>query len=61
MTISIDQLRELTALQADDAGLWEHATIGEAYIAQGLRFLTHAIEGTWTFEQTRDAIKEMQP
>lgn len=57
------QLRELVALQAEDAALWDTAgvRIETAYVQQGLRFLTHAIEGTWTFEQARDAIKEMQP
>lgn len=59
--ITIEQLRELVALQAEDEALWDPRTITEAYIVQGLRFLTHAIEGTWTFEQAREAMKEMQP
>jgi hypothetical protein len=61
--ITVEQLRELTALQAEDAGLWDtdFVSIHEAYKQQGLRYLTRAIEGGWTFEQARDAIKEMQP
>ena len=59
---SIADLRHLTALMAEDDGLWGHAMhIETAYIQQGLRYLTHYIEGEWTFEQTYDALKEMQP
>lgn len=60
---TLEQLRELTAMQAEDDTLWDAcgATVGEAYIQQGLRFLTRAIEGEWTFEQAREAIKEMMP
>jgi hypothetical protein len=62
MSITIDQLRELTALQAEDACLWDHApTIGEAYTQQALRYLTRAIDGEWTFEQAKEAIREMMP
>jgi hypothetical protein len=62
MTASIEQLRELVAIQAEDACLWGQAeSIQHAYVQQGLRHLTHAIEGTWTFEQARDAIREMMP
>jgi len=61
--ISLEQLRELVALQAADEALWctDRIHIETAYVQQGLRWLTNAIEGTWTFEQARDAIKEMQP
>lgn len=60
--ITIDQLRELVAIQAEDECLWDtSATIGEAYIQQGLRYLTRAIEGEWTFDQAREAIQEMMP
>ena len=62
VTITIEQLRELVALQAEDDALWAAGVhIETAYVQQGLRWLTHAIEGTWTFEQASDAIKEMQP
>lgn len=61
MTISTEQLRELTAMQAEDDALWSPATVTEAYTVQALRYLTHAIEGTWTFEETRAAIKDMMP
>lgn len=61
--VTIHQLRELTALQAMDDCLWDACgiSIGEAYIQQGLRYLTRAIEGEWSFEAARAAIKEMQP
>jgi hypothetical protein len=60
--ITIEQLKELTGLQAIDEALWADALhIETAYTQQALRYLTHAIEGTWTFEETREAIKEMQP
>lgn len=60
--ISIAQLRELTALQAEDEALWLPAqTIEEAYMQQALRYLTNAIEGDWSFEETRAAIQEMAP
>lgn len=57
-----EQLRELTALQAEDAALWADArTVETAYTQQALRFLTNAIEGTWTFEQAKEAIQGMMP
>lgn len=59
--ITLDQLRYLVALQAEDEALWDPRTITEAYIVQGLRFLHRAIEGEWTFEEARAAMKEMQP
>lgn len=60
--VTIEQLRELTALQAEDDTLWHDAVrVETAYIQQGLRYLTRAIEGEWTFEQARDAIQEMMP
>jgi hypothetical protein len=62
MKCSIEQLRELAALQAEDEALWAHAThVETAYTQQALRYLTRAIEGEWTFEQARDAIREMMP
>ena len=60
-TITVEQLRELTAIQADDWALWAPRTVTEAYITQGLRYLTNAIEGTWTFEQTKAALKDLRP
>jgi hypothetical protein len=58
--ITIEQLRELTAKQAQDEVLWSQAQrINEAYIQQALRYLTNAIEGDWTFEEARSAIEEM--
>lgn len=62
MAATLEQLRELTAMQAEDDALWAPAfRIREAYTQQALRFLTQAIEGKWTFEETRDAIKDMMP
>lgn len=59
---SIEQLRNLTELQAEDDALWADAThIETAYAQQALRYLTFAIEGVWSFERTRDAIREMMP
>lgn len=59
---SLEQIRELVALQAEDDGLWAPAaSIEAAYTQQALRYLTSAIEGEWTFEQAREAIKEMMP
>lgn len=60
---TIEQLRELVKLQAEDVMLWETegVRIETAYVQQGLRYLTHAIEGTWSFEEARAAIVEMQP
>lgn len=60
--ITVEQLRKLTALQAEDPALWAEATyIETAYAQQALRFLTNAIEGDWSFEKTWDAIEEMMP
>lgn len=62
MTITIAQLRALTALQAEDEALWAAAArIETAYVQQALRYLTRAIEGEWTYEEARAAILEMQP
>lgn len=59
---TLEQLKELTILQAEDDALWAPArTIDHAYCQQALRYLTNAIEGDWTFEQARDAIREMMP
>jgi hypothetical protein len=56
------QLRELVALQAVDEGLWgDGVHIETAYVQQGLRWLTRAIEGECTFAEARDAIGEMRP
>lgn len=61
-TLTIEQLRELVDIQGYDESLWPPFThIETAYVQQGLRYLTHAIEGEWSFEETRDAIKEMMP
>lgn len=61
--ITIEQLRELVALQAQDEALWntEGVRIETAYVQQGLRWLTNAIEGTWTFEHTRAALEDLKP
>jgi hypothetical protein len=60
--LTVKQLRELTALQADDVCLWDpNVRIETAYVQQGLRWLTNAIEGTWTFEQTKAALEDLKP
>lgn len=60
--VTIEQLRELVAIQAEDHALWAPATHAEtAYVQQALRFLTHAIESEWTFEQASRMIREMAP
>lgn len=60
--ITIDQLKQLTALQAEDDALWAPGrTIDHAYVQQALRFLTKAIEGEWTFNEAEAAIKDMMP
>lgn len=60
--MTIEQLRKLTALQAEDDCLWaDTRTITEGYTQQALRYLTRAIEGEWTFEEAYDAIQEMMP
>ena len=62
MPCTIDQLRQLTAMQAADAALWAPASrIETAYTQQALRYLTFAIEGQWTFEEAKSAIQEMMP
>lgn len=59
---TLEQLRELTAIQAEDDALWiEAQRVETAYVQQALRYLTYAIEGTWSFEEARDAIQEMMP
>ena len=59
---TLDQLRQLTALQAEDEALWQGAKrVEPAYVKQALRYLTKAIEGEWSFEEARDAIREMMP
>jgi hypothetical protein len=59
---TLEQIRELVALQAEDDALWAPASrIDTAYTQQALRFLTRAIEGEWTFEEARDAIRDMMP
>lgn len=60
---TVEQLRELVALQAQDDALWDcdGVRIETAYVQQGLRYLTHAIEGTWSFDEAKAAILEMQP
>jgi hypothetical protein len=58
--ITIEQLRMLTALQAEDGALWAQAgSIGEAYAQRALRILTEAIEGDLGFELAKQAITEM--
>lgn len=59
---TIDQLRELTALQAEDEVLWEPAArIETAYVQQALRVLTAAIEGQIDFDTAKLAIQDMLP
>ncbi len=59
---TLEQLQELVALQAEDEALWAPAArIDTAYCQQALRFLTRAIEGEWTFDEARDAIRDMMP
>lgn len=61
--ISVEQLRELVAIQAEDDALWstEGVSIETAYVQQGLRYLTRAIEGQWTFEHTRAVLEDLKP
>lgn len=59
---TIELAAKLTALMAEDDALWSNAVhIETAYVQQGLRYLTHYIEGDWTYQETYDALKEMQP
>jgi hypothetical protein len=61
-TCTLEQLRELTALQAEDFALWDpNVRIKTAYVQQGLRYLTNVIEGDWTFEQTKAALEDLKP
>jgi hypothetical protein len=60
--ISIDSLRHLTELMAEDSILWHpDVSIHTDYVQQALRYLTDYIEGGLTFQQAYDALKEMQP
>jgi hypothetical protein len=59
--ITVEQLRELAAIQAEDCALWDPRTVTEAYITQGLRYLHNAIEGTWTFEHTKAVLEDLRP
>lgn len=62
MSATIEQLRELVAIQSEDELLWAPSErIATAYAQQALRFLTRAIEGEWTFEEARDAIRDTMP
>lgn len=59
---TIEQLRELTDLQARDEALWAPGLhIETAYVQQALRYLTRVIEGGWSIDEGREAMKEMQP
>jgi hypothetical protein len=59
---TIEQLRELTALQAADICLWAPAaSVHEGYTQQALRLLTRAIEGDLSFDDAKEAIREMMP
>jgi hypothetical protein len=58
--ITVAQLRDLVAMQANDGALWSQpGTIGEAYAQQALRCLTAAIEGEMSFEQAKQYIADM--
>lgn len=60
--VTIEQLRELTAIQAEDEALWARAMhIETAYVQQALRYLTNCIEGTWTLQETRAALEDLRP
>lgn len=60
--LTLEQLRELTAIQAEDDALWSDAVhVETAYTQQALRYLTKAIEGELTFEEAKAAIEEMMP
>lgn len=59
--VNIESLRTLTALMAEDKVLWDQfRDVHVAYVQQALRYLTHYIEGEWTFKQAHDALREMQ-
>ena len=59
---SIEHLRELCDFMAEDAALWdtEGVHIETAYVQQGLRYLTRAIEGEWTFREAYDALRRLR-
>jgi len=60
--VTVEQLRQLTALQAEDEALWAPAErIDHAYAQQALRYLTRAIEGEWTLEEAKAAIEDCLP
>lgn len=60
--MTIEELRKLVAIQAEDEALWAPAPhIETGYAQQALRFLTRAIEGEWSFEEACEAIREMMP
>jgi hypothetical protein len=60
--MTIEQLRELTAIQAEDDALWSPAAyIETAYTQQALRLLTRAIEGDISFDDAAFAMQEMAP
>ena len=62
MSATLEQLRDLTEIQAEDDALWLKASsIETAYVQQALRYLTKAIEGEWSYEQAKAAIQEMMP
>ena len=57
--ITVEQLKELVALQAEDEALWAPAArIETGYTQQCLRYLTRAIEGEWSYEEARIAIQD---
>ena len=57
--ITVEQIRELVALQAEDEALWAPAVkIETGYVQQCLRYLTRAIEGEWSYEETKIAIQD---
>lgn len=60
---TLEQLRELTSIQAENETLWDITvtSIETAYAQQALRYLTCAVEGTWSFEKAKAAILEMAP
>lgn len=60
--ITVEQLRELTMIQAEDACLWNTTRFVEtAYAQQHLRVLTRAIEGDIDFQTAKNQIVEMMP
>lgn len=60
--ITLQELRALTLLQAEDPALWAPAIhIDTAYTQQALRLLTRAIEGDISFSEACAAMKEMAP